>query len=193
MNILVGLSPFITFAVLSNLSVDLALWLAFAAAFAIGIRHFVQRRALSILDAGGTLLFGLLALYAGFVAPGIATKAVRLAVDAGFLGMALTSLLFGSPFTLPHASEPPSRKGRAPPPEPPGRMLTVVWLLAFAIMTLGDAAAAFDKRFPLSLDSAIELGALAIAIAFTARFAVREKTHAPTARRSAAAGPRSSI
>lgn len=193
MSILVGLSPFIAFVLVSNLSVDLALWLAFAAAFAIGIRHFVQRRALNILDAGGTLLFGLLALYAGFIAPGIATKAVRLAVDAGFLAMAFASLLSASPFTLPHTSEPPPRKGRASPPEPPSRLLTVVWLLAFAIMTLGDAAAAFDKRFPLALDSAIELGALAIAIAFTARFAVREKTHAPAVRRSAAAEPRSSI
>ena len=36
MAILLGFAPFILFSLLTNVSVDLALWLAFAAAFAIG-------------------------------------------------------------------------------------------------------------------------------------------------------------
>jgi hypothetical protein len=37
---LLGFAPIIVFAVLANLSQDLALWAAFATAFAVGIRVF---------------------------------------------------------------------------------------------------------------------------------------------------------
>ena len=42
MNLVVGFAPFILFALLSRLSADLALWVAFAAAFVVTIRDFVE-------------------------------------------------------------------------------------------------------------------------------------------------------
>jgi hypothetical protein len=195
MNILVGLSPFIAFALLSNLSVDLALWAAFAAAFAVGIRDFVHYRTLRPLDTFGTALFGLLALYAGFLAPGIATQTIRLIVDGGFLLLALASLALRKPFTLPYAQE-QSAKDRWATPAFRRMNYTVssLWALAFAAMAAADAAATFSHQLSLTLDLAIGLGALAIAIAATARYAVREKARGtrPVSSRSATE-PRSSI
>ena len=42
MNLVIGFAPFILFALLSRLSADLALWVAFAAAFVVTIRDFVE-------------------------------------------------------------------------------------------------------------------------------------------------------
>ena len=184
MNVLVGLSPFIAFALLSNLSIDLALWAAFAAAFAVGIRDFVHYRALRLMDAFGTALFGLLALYAGFLAPGISTYAVRLIVDGGFLILAFVTIALSNPFTLPYARE-QSSKERWVTSEFKRMNYTIssIWGLAFAVMTAADAAATFSRKFSPSLDLAIGLGALAVAITATARYAVQDRTR--TARRDA--------
>ena len=53
---LLGFAPFILFALLSRLSADLALWMAFAAAFVVTIRDFVERPALRLLDGVSLLL-----------------------------------------------------------------------------------------------------------------------------------------
>jgi hypothetical protein len=105
MGILLGFAPFILFALLTNISVSLALWVAFASAFAIGIRDFAQTRILRVLDVGSTALFGLLALYAGFIEPSLSVQAVRLVVDCGLLLIAATSMAIRNPFTLQYARE----------------------------------------------------------------------------------------
>jgi len=69
MNLVAGFAPFILFTILSRLSVDLALWVAFAAAFVITIRDFVESPSLRLLDAGSLTLFALLALGRGFLDP----------------------------------------------------------------------------------------------------------------------------
>ena len=68
MTLILGFSPFILFAVLSRLSADLALWAAFAAAFVVTIRDFVESPSLRLLDVGNLAVFGLLALARGFLA-----------------------------------------------------------------------------------------------------------------------------
>ena len=65
MNLVVGFAPFILFTLLSRLSADLALWVAFAAAFVVTIRDFVESPSLRLLDAGSFILFALLALVRG--------------------------------------------------------------------------------------------------------------------------------
>ncbi len=67
MQMLFGFSPFILFAVFSNYSTSLALWLAFAAAFAVGIRTFLQKREIRILDAGSIVLFGGMTIFSAVV------------------------------------------------------------------------------------------------------------------------------
>ena len=78
MGILLGFAPFIVFALLAGLSIDLALWTALAAAFVIGIRDFAHTRLLRVLDMGSVVLFGLLALYTGFIQPSLSIPAVHL-------------------------------------------------------------------------------------------------------------------
>jgi len=81
---LLGFAPIIVFTMLTNLSQDLALWASFAAAFAVGIRDFAQERVVRLLDIGSTVIFGLLALYAGFIQPGLTIQMTRLVVNVGF-------------------------------------------------------------------------------------------------------------
>ena len=65
-DLMLGFAPFILFTLLSRLSADLALWAAFAAAFVVTIRDFVERPGLRLLDGVSLVLFGLLALGRGF-------------------------------------------------------------------------------------------------------------------------------
>lgn len=171
MGILLGFSPFIVFALLTNLSVDLALWLALAVAFAVAIRDFAHTRLLRMLDVGSTLIFAILALYTGFIQPSLSVQAVRLIIDGGLLTLAVTSIVSGNPFTLDYAREQvPQEIWQAPAFLRTNYVVAWVWALAFAAMTAADAVATFDKRFPQALDVAAGLAALTLAVIFTARY-----------------------
>jgi hypothetical protein len=173
MGILLGFAPFILFALLTNISVSLALWVAFAAAFAIGIRDFAHTRILRVLDVGSTILFGLLALYAGFIQPSLSVQAVRLVVDCGLLLIAATSMAIRNPFTLQYAREQtPQEFWNTPVFIRTNYIITAVWTLAFLVTTAADATATFNKKFPVSLDIGVGLAALALAVIFTARYPV---------------------
>src|SRR5512143_2732447 len=76
MKLVLGFVPFILFATLMRLSDDLALWITFAAAFTLGMRSFLDTRVLKTIDAGSTALFGLLALYKGFIQPSLSSGVV---------------------------------------------------------------------------------------------------------------------
>ncbi len=65
MNLVLGFAPFILFFLLSRISADLALWVAFAAAFVVTIRDFVESPSLRLLDVGNLVVFGSLALVRG--------------------------------------------------------------------------------------------------------------------------------
>ena len=182
MGILLGFAPFIVFALLTELSVDLALWAALAAAFVIGIRDFAQTRLLRVLDVGSIFLFGVLALYTGFIQPSLSIQAVRLVVDGGLMIIALVSMLIGSPFTLDYAREQvPEEFWHTPLFLRTNYIITGVWVLAFGAMTAADAAATFSAHFPLALDVATSLAALALAVVFTSRYPayVRGRAAAP--------------
>ena len=171
MGILLGFAPFILFALLTNVSDSLALWVAFAAAFAIGIRDFATTRILRVLDVGSTVLFGLLAIYAGFIQPSLSLQAVRLVIDCGLLLIAAGSMTIGNPFTLQYAREQtPPEFWHTPVFIRTNYIITAVWALSFLVTTAADAAATFNKRFPLSLDIGTGLAALALAVIFTARY-----------------------
>ncbi|HEY4943465.1 MAG TPA: hypothetical protein VII56_18690 [Rhizomicrobium sp.] len=171
MNLVLGFVPFILFAVLVGLSPDMALWIAFAAAFALGMRSFLDTRVLKTLDAGNTALFGLLALYKGFVQPGLSYGAVLLAVDGGLLAIIIASLLLHEPFTLQYARE------QVAPEQWNSQMflranyvVTGVWLAALAIMTAADAAATLATVISVTAAAAGGLVALAAALTFSLRY-----------------------
>jgi hypothetical protein len=149
------------------------LWAAFAAAFAIAIRDFAHTRILRVLDVGSTVLFGLLALYAGFIQPSLSLQAVRLVVDCGLLLIAVTSMAIRNPFTLQYAREQtPQEFWNTPVFIRTNYIITAVWTLAFLVTTAADGIATFNKKFPLSLDIGVGLAALALAVIFTARYPV---------------------
>ncbi|HEY1614268.1 MAG TPA: hypothetical protein VGF97_11300 [Rhizomicrobium sp.] len=171
LSMLVGFAPFVVFALLSNLSPDLALWAAFATAFAIGIRDFAHEKLLRLLDVGSATLFGLLALYAGFIQPGMTIEMVRLVVDGGLFAISLLSILLRNPLTLQYAREQvPSEFWTSRRFIASNYGLTSLWMVAFAAMASIDALSNIDKRLPLSFDAALVLLVLLLAIAFTARY-----------------------
>ncbi len=174
MSILLGFAPFIVFALLASISVSLGLWLAFAAAFVITIRDFVESPTLRLLDIGGVIIFGLMALFTGFIEPSISLPAVRLLVEGGFLSLALVSLLVRRPLTLAYGHEHvPEAAWNTTAFRRANYLLTAGWALAFAVMALTDGAASFQGAVSLSLDLAIGLAALGLAIIFTVRYPAR--------------------
>jgi len=171
MNLVAGFAPFILFTILSRLSVDLALWVAFATAFVVTIRDFVESPSLRLLDAGSLVLFALLALGRGFLDPNLSLAAVRfIAALSLFLLLALP-LALKRPFSVDYARLDPREAGW-----PPALFLRVnylvsaVWTAAFAAMAAADAAVTFDTGLPLYGSIAIALAALAGAITFTLRY-----------------------
>ncbi len=171
MNLVLGFAPFIVFATLTRLSVNVALWVAFATAFVIAIRDFVETRSLKMLDTGSLALFGLMALYAGFIQPDISFGAVRLIIDLGFLLMICGSLARRQPFSLQYAREATAQQYW---PEREflrtNYFVTAVWAIAFLIMTAADAVLAFDTRFPVLISVAAGLLSLIGALVFTLRY-----------------------
>jgi hypothetical protein len=176
---LLGFVPIILFTLLANLSQDLALWMAFASAFVVGIRDFAQERLLRLLDVGSTTIFGLLALYAGFVQPGLTIQMTRLVVDSGFFALALASILLRNPLTLQYAREQVPDEFRTMTRFVlTNYALTAIWMLGFAVMGAADALSNIDKRLPLSLDAATGLIVLTATVVATARYPAYLRTHA---------------
>ena len=168
MNLVAGFAPFILFTILSRLSVDLALWVAFAAAFVVTIRDFVESPSLRLLDVGSLALFALLALGRGFLDPGLPLASVRfIAALALFLLLSLP-LVLKRPFSVDYARLDPREAGW-----PPALFLRVnylvsgAWAAAFAAIAAADCAVTFDTGLPLYGSIAISLAALSAATAFT--------------------------
>jgi hypothetical protein len=168
---ILGFVPVILFTLLMNVSQDLATWAAFAAAFAVAIRDFLQEKLLRFLDAGSTVLFGLLAFYAGFVQPGLTVEMTRLIVDTGFLALALVSMALRNPLTLEYAREQAAcEQWQTRRFLLTNYALTAFWAVAFGCMSAADALANFHKNLPPSFEAAISLVVLLVAVGLTARY-----------------------
>lgn len=171
MNLVAGFAPFILFAILSRLSPDLALWLAFAAAFVVTIRDFVESPSLRLLDAGSLLLFALLALGRGFLDPNLSLAEVRFIADASLFLLLGLPLVLKRPFSVDYARLDPREAGWPPALfQRVNYLVSAAWVAAFAVMAIADGAVAFDTGFPLYAGIAISLIALTAAITFTLRY-----------------------
>ncbi|MGH6889999.1 MAG: hypothetical protein ACREHF_12530 [Rhizomicrobium sp.] len=178
-----GFLPFVMFALLANLSHDLALWAAFAAAFALALHDFAQHRVLRLFETGSLAIFGATAFFTGFLEPGLSAAMTRLIVDLGFCALALLSLAVRNPLTVP---EVPERERADNSPRRRVRLrhyaLTALWAVDFLLMAAADGFADKHKYLPQSLDGAAGLALLLAGLAATARFAP------PAARESARSG-----
>jgi hypothetical protein len=171
MNLVLGFVPFILFAILMRLSTDLALWVAFAAAFTLGMRSFLDTQVLKTLDAGNTVLFGLLALYKGFIQPSLSFGAVLLTVDGGLLAIIVASLLLHEPFTLQYAREQVApEQWQSPVFLRTNYVVTGVWVAALALMTGADVAATLASEISVTTAAAGGFVALAAALMFSLRY-----------------------
>lgn len=169
MNLIAGFAPFILFALLSRLSADLALWIAFAAAFIVTIRDFIDSPSLRLLDVGSLALFCILALVRGFLVPSLPLVAVRFIIEAALCLLLALSLFRHHPFSLAYAGE------RDAGWEPAlfvrvNYIVSAVWAVAFLAMAIADGAIILVPTLQLYGSIAVSVVALAGAITFTLRY-----------------------
>ena len=171
MNLVIGFAPFILFAFLSRLSADLALWVAFAAAFVVTIRDFVESPSLRLLDAGSLILFAALALGRGFLDPSLSLALVRFIAEAVLFLLLGATLVINRPFSVEYARLDPREAGWPPALfRKVNYLVSIAWTAAFLAMTLADGAVAFDPRLPLYVSIAVSVIALGLAVTFTLRY-----------------------
>jgi len=172
--LLIGFAPLVIFCVLARLSLNLALWIAFATAFSLGIKSFLETGILRLLDVGGMVLFGLLALYAGFIQRGVEISWVGLILETGLLGIALWSLARGKPFTIEYAAEQtPPERWDTPLFLRTNNRLSWAWAASFAAMAAADAQTLFLHTIAPNKAAAIGLAVLAVALIYTWQSGVR--------------------
>jgi hypothetical protein len=171
MNLVAGFAPFILFALLSRLSPDLALWAAFAVAFVVTIRDFVESPSLRLLDAGSLVLFALLALGRGFLDPNLSLVEVRFIAETSLFLLLGLPLALKRPFSVDYARLDP-REASWPPALflRVNYLVSAAWVGAFAAMAAADCAVTFDLGLPLYGSIAISLITLAMAVTFTLRY-----------------------
>lgn len=168
MSLLLAFAPLAAFVLLARLSVSLALWIAFAIAFSLGIRAFLERGMLRLFDLASTVLFGLLALYDGFVDPGMRLAWIGMILEVGLWATALWSLLRKRPFTRQYASaQTLYEHADAPFFVRTNYALAAVWAAAFAFMAVMDGLTAFVHTLPVNLLGLMGLAAFAGALTFT--------------------------
>lgn len=174
MNLVVGFAPFILFAILSRLSADFALWVAFATAFVVTIRDFVESPSLRLLDAGCLVLFAALALWRGFLDPSLPLAMVRFIANAGLFVLLGGSILFRRPFSIDYARLDPREAGWPPSLfRKVNYLVSAVWAAAFLAMAVADGAVAFMPRLALYGSIAVSVIALGFAVTFTLRYPAR--------------------
>jgi hypothetical protein len=176
MTLILGFAPFLLFAVLSRLSADLALWAAFAAAFVVTIRDFVESPSLRLLDVVNLAVFGLLALARGFLAPDLSLVVVRALAELALFVTLASSLLRRQPFSIEYAHATPQE--RATPLFLRVNMaVSSVWAAAFASMAAMDLALVFVSTLPLWPAIAVSVLGFGAAITFTLRYPASATGH----------------
>jgi hypothetical protein len=172
---LFGFAPFIIFSLVTLLSLSLGLWLAFATAFVITIRDFVETPRLRVLDGANLLIFGGLALVGGFLEPNLRLLTARLAVESALFGLGLFSIARSRPLSLAY-----HRTGGRRQFSGVWRshlLLTAAWALAMLMMGVADAVTLSDPNISIPGDFAFGLAALGGVIVFTLRFPQRTTGH----------------
>ena len=165
--VLPGLAPLILFILVSRLSTDLALWLAFTTAFVVALRHFLKTRNLRMLDVANVIIFGLLALFSGLLERRLPFSSTRLAVDVALFLVVAVSLVAQKPFTLTYLKGVPiaskNHFARA------NVRIALFWTACLSAMALADAAASLSVEIAVRDAAAADLLLLALALWLTWR------------------------
>lgn len=184
MSILVSLTPFILFAVLSRFA-TIELSLVAAALLSLGLIVSDRLRrggAIKVLEAGTAVLFGGLAVYSWASGARWGLVGVRLAVDAGLFAIALGSILVRLPFTLQFAREQTPREFWDHPQfRAINYAITGAWTATFAIQVLADLVLIHAPAVPAWIPVAAIVGSFAGAVWFTGWYPARQRRRAEAA------------
>jgi hypothetical protein len=132
------------------------------------MKSFLETGILRLLDVAGMVLFGLLALYAGFIQRGIELSWVGIVLEAGLFGIAVWSLTARRPFTSEYAGEQISPEQWDTPQFARAQYrLTAVWAATFAAMGAADAQTLFLHIIAPNKAASIGLAVLAAALIYT--------------------------
>jgi hypothetical protein len=180
MNILLGFLPFVAFAVLGgSVGVTVALVASAAVAAALVVRGRLAGASPKILEIGTLVLFVALALYTATAGGSPSLIGVKLCVDCGLLAIVLVSLAMGRPFTMQYAREQiPEKYWTSALFIRTNVVITSVWALAFAIISLAEAALVFVPAAPQPLGFVVMIAALVGAGYFTTWYPKRLRASA---------------
>jgi hypothetical protein len=169
MSVLLSLSPFVVFFVLMRWGSPLAgLVGALATSALLCLVMRLRGRSAKILEIGSLVVFGLLTAFTVAAAPRWTVATVRLAVDAGLLGIVLVSLAIGRPFTIQYAREQvPEVFWASPIFTSVNRAITWAWAGAFAVMVAADVCGEWVPAIPIWVDVAASVAAFVGAVAFS--------------------------
>jgi hypothetical protein len=169
MGILLAFAPFVVFAIVDRLFGSTA-GLVAGTVVSIGLllRDVIGGRSLKVLEAGTTILFGGLALYAVLSRPAWSVIGVRLMVDSGLLLIVLLSMAMRRPFTLQYAREQVAPElWNTPQFVHTNYVITAVWALAFAVMVVAELALLKMPSLPPRIGILAIVFALVGAVKFT--------------------------
>jgi hypothetical protein len=169
MMIFLILLPFGVFSALMLLtSSEMALFAAAATGLAVIVHDLVRGRQLKMLGAGSVALFLALGLYLALVDSSLSASAVKLAVDAGVLAIALTSIAIRRPFTQQYAREVVDADIHALPGFLTANyIMTWAWTACFVLMMIGNILMIYLPSLPLWAGIAIAFAARSAAVYFT--------------------------
>jgi multisubunit Na+/H+ antiporter MnhG subunit len=169
MTIFLILAPFGSFTLLMLVtSTAISLFTAAAICLAIIVYDIVRGRSVKMLGAGSVLLFGALGGYVTLVDPEMSSSAVKLAIDAGVLAIALASIALRFPFTLQYALEAVDAETAGLPGFIRANyIITWAWTGAFAAMMAANLLMLVSPSLPLWSGIAIVFAARNSAAYFT--------------------------
>jgi hypothetical protein len=169
MRIFLILAPFGAFALLMLVtSASVSLFITAAFCLAIIAYDVIRGGSVKMFAAGAVLVFGALGCYITLVDGNWSGVAVRLAVDGGFLAIALLSIAIRLPFTLQYARESVDHETSLLPGfKRANYIITWAWTGALVLMLIADILMIYMPSLPLWVGVAIAFAARNSAMYFT--------------------------
>ena len=169
MNLLLGFTPFLLFAVICHSWGVFPGLVAGALSSVVLIgRDLLAGRSAKILEAGTAAIFALLAVYTLVADVEWSIMAVRLTVDIGLLLIVIASILAGQPFSGQYARESVQPAyWDSPKFRSVNRQISGVWAMALAVIVCADMLLLFMPQLPHALSIGLTVAALAGAAKFT--------------------------
>jgi hypothetical protein len=169
MTIFLILAPFGAFGLLM-LATTAAVSLFVTAGLCLGIVAYdlIRGGSVKMFMAGAVIVFGALGCYVTLVDGNWSGVAIRLAVDGGFLAIALLSIAIRLPFTLQYAREAVDHETALLPGfKRANYILTWAWTGAIVLMMIADILMIYLPDMPLWIGLAAAFAARNGAVYFT--------------------------